>query len=59
MVARQLNTIVFKAKIRTSVAVAEAPAHCESVMTYAPKATAARDYSMLITELLKRGGANA
>ncbi len=58
VVARQLNTIVFKAKIRTSVAVAEAPAHCESVMTYAPRATASRDYSVLINELLKRGETN-
>lgn len=55
VIAKQLGTVVFKSRIRTSVAVAEAPAHCESVMTYAPKATAAKDYQMLINELMERG----
>ncbi len=58
IVARQLGTVVFKAKIHTSVAVAEAPAHCETVMTYAPKSVAARDYNAMIQELLKRSETN-
>ena len=35
-IAAQLDTTVFEAKIRTSVSVAEAPAHGESVLSYAP-----------------------
>ncbi len=58
VVARQLNTVVFKSRIRTSVAVAEAPAHCESVIAYAPNAAAAKDYKQLIDELLKRSEPN-
>lgn len=58
IVARQLNTSVLNAKIRTSVSVAEAPAHCESVLSFAPHAAAAKDYKALIDELLKRGEPN-
>ena len=36
-IAQQLGSKVFESKIRASVAVAEAPAHGESVLTYAPR----------------------
>lgn len=49
--AAQLNTRVFQAKIRQSVAVAEAPAHCQSVLDYAPKAKPAQDYAALVEEV--------
>lgn len=51
--AAQLNTRVFQAKIRQSVAVAEAPAHCQSVLDYAPKAKPALDYAALVEEILQ------
>ncbi|MEG0689251.1 MAG: ParA family protein [Hungatella sp.] len=50
-IAKQLNTVVFQRKIRTSVAAAEAPAHGESILTYAPKSNPAFDYSGLISEI--------
>lgn len=51
-IANQLHTKVFQAKIRTSVSVAEAPAHGESVLTYAPKAKPALDFQQLLDEVL-------
>ncbi|NLK36908.1 MAG: ParA family protein [Epulopiscium sp.] len=51
-IASQLNTIVFDSKIRSSVTVAEAPAHGESILTYAPKSNPALDYSEFIEYLL-------
>lgn len=44
-IAQQLGTIVVSTKIRTSVAIAEAPAHGEGILTYAPKANASIDYA--------------
>ncbi len=51
-IAEQLGTKVFEAKIRTGVAVAEAPAHGESVLAYAPKAKPAQDFQALVDEIL-------
>lgn len=47
-VARQLGTRVFRAKIRRSVHVATAPAHGQSVVTYAPDCKPALDYMRII-----------
>jgi len=51
-IAEQLETANFKAKIRSNVAVAEAPAHGQSVLSYAPKSNAAADFNALIKEIL-------
>ena len=50
--ARQLGSKVFESKIRASVAVAEAPAHGESVLTYAPRSKPAEDFQELVDEIL-------
>ncbi len=50
--AKQLNSRVFQAKIRQSVAVAEAPAHCQSVLDYAPKSKPALDYAAFVDEVI-------
>lgn len=56
--AKQLHTRVFEAKIRQGVAVAEAPAHCQSVLDYAPKAKPALDYAALVEEIVQYTRAN-
>lgn len=50
-IAAQLHTRVFQNTIRTSVSVAEAPAHGESFLTYAPRSTPSRDFQNLVTEM--------
>ncbi|WP_295860023.1 ParA family protein [uncultured Oscillibacter sp.] len=50
-IARQLNTHVFRAVIRSGVSVAEAPAHGESVLSYAPNSKPATDFQSLTTEI--------
>ena len=52
-IAKTLDTKVFQTKIRTSVAVAESPAHGESVITYAPGSKPAQDFQALLKELLR------
>ena len=52
-IAKTLDTKVFQTKIRTSVAVAESPAHGESVITYAPGSKPAQDFQALVKELLR------
>lgn len=59
-IAKQLGTKVFETTIRTSVSVAEAPAHGESVITYAPRSNPAADFQQFVTEItgvkpLKKG----
>ncbi len=60
MIAEQLETEIFKSRISASVCIAEAPAHGESVMTYAPKSKAAKEFDAFINELVgnekKKGG---
>ena len=45
-----MNTRVFDAKIRNGVAIAEAPAHGESIFTYNPRSSAVRDYKDFVQE---------
>lgn len=52
-VATQLGTKVFDTVIRSSVAVAEAPAHGENIIEYAPRSNAARDYKAFVEEVLR------
>lgn len=52
MIAKQLETSIFKTKISASVCIAEAPAHGESVMTYSPKSKAVTEYMEFIEELI-------
>ena len=52
-IAAQLDTKVFETKIHTSVSVAEAPAHGESVLTYAPSSKPALDFQELIDEITR------
>lgn len=49
--AAQLGTRVFDTKIRTGVAIAEAPAHGESIFDYSPRAAAVTDYSKFLDEV--------
>ncbi len=50
-IADQLGTVVIENYIRNSVSVAEAPAHGESIINYAPKSTAGEDYMLLIDKI--------
>ncbi len=50
-IAKQLGSRVFLSKIRPGVAVAEAPAHGESILDYAPRSNSAKDYQSLVDEL--------
>ena len=49
--ADQMGTVVFKSKIRPGVAIAEAPAHGESIFTYNPRSGAVQDYLEFIDEI--------
>ncbi|MCC8024765.1 MAG: ParA family protein [Clostridium sp.] len=62
--AVQIGTRVFDTKIRNGVAIAEAPAHGESIFSYNPRSAAVKDYAEFIHEisdaiLLKGGASNA
>lgn len=48
-VAEQLHSQVFSAKIRRSVSVAMAPAYGQSVLSYKPDATSARDLQKIVS----------
>ena len=48
-VARQLGSQVFQVKIRRSVGVAMAPAHGQSVLTYAPSSNPAKDFQRIVS----------
>lgn len=50
-IAKQLETRVFKSTVRSSISVAEAPAHGESVLSYAPTSKPADDFQSLVTEI--------
>jgi len=54
-IAEQLGTVVLNTKIRNSVVIAEAPAHGESVLSYAPKAKATGDYLELLESIISEG----
>lgn len=49
--AGQINTKVFQTKIRSGVAVAEAPAHGESIFSYNPRSAAVKDYLDFLNEI--------
>lgn len=51
-IAAQLGTRVFESKIRSSVSAAEAPAHGQSVVDYAPASKPAQDFEDLCDELV-------
>ena len=51
IVAEQMGTVVLNTKIAMSVAVAEAPAHQETITIYAPRIKATKDYISLVKEL--------
>lgn len=53
-VARQLNTKVFQIKVRRGVDVAIAPAHGQSVVTYAPKSKPAMDLQEIVSLVADR-----
>ena len=52
MIADQLETEIFSSRISASVCIAEAPAHGESVITYAPKSKAAKEFQAFTEELI-------
>ena len=56
IIAKELNTKVFSTKIRSSVAVAEAPAHGLSIFRHAPRSSASLDYRKFVDELISRKG---
>lgn len=56
IIAKELNTKVFRTKIRSSVSVAEAPAHGVSIYKYSPRSKPTKDYRDLIEELLSQKG---
>lgn len=49
--ANQIDTVVFRTKIRNGVAIAEAPAHGESIFEYNPRSAAVKDYQAFIQEI--------
>lgn len=50
--AVQIGTNVFDAKIRSGVAIAEAPAHGMSIFSYNPRSSAVKDYKEFLDEVL-------
>lgn len=52
-IASQIGTQVFETQIRTSVTVAEAPAHGSSIYDHAPKANPSLDYQAFVNEVVK------
>jgi chromosome partitioning protein len=57
IIAKELGTKVFGAKIRASVAVAEFPAHeGGNLFVYAPRCNAAKDYLAFVNELIAEKG---
>ncbi len=49
--AGQIGTVVFETKIRNGVAIAEAPAHGESIFEYSPRSSAVKDYQDFLEEI--------
>lgn len=52
MIAEQLDSRIFKTRISASVAIAEAPAHGESIITYSPKSKSTQEYKSFVKELI-------
>lgn len=53
-IATALDTSIFRSKIRNGISVAEAPAHGESVILYAPQSKPAQDYMGFVNEVIAR-----
>lgn len=53
VISDQLDTEVFNQKITASVIVAEAPAHAKTIIEYAPRSRAAKEYINLTYEILR------
>lgn len=53
-VANQAGCVVFDSKIRSGVAVAEAPAHGLCIFDYSPRSNPARDYQAFVDEVYER-----
>ena len=51
-IASQIGTKVFDTQVRTSVSVAEAPAHGTSIYDHSPKAKPALDYRAFVAEVV-------
>ena len=51
-----VNSRVFKSRIRTAVAAADAPSHGKSLFEYAPDSNVSRDYENLTDEIIKALG---
>ncbi len=49
--AGQIHSKVFDTKIRSGVAIAEAPAHGESIFSYNPRSAAVKDYQAFLDEI--------
>lgn len=49
--AKQIGTVVFETRIRNGVAIAEAPAHGESIFDYSPRSAAVKDYQDFLKEI--------
>lgn len=56
IIAKELNTKVFNTKIRSTVSVAEAPAHGVSVYKYSPRSNSAKDFRQFVDELISQKG---
>ncbi len=56
ILAKELRTKVFETKIRSSVTVAEAPAHGVSVFQHSPRSNPSKDYLQFVEELVAQKG---
>ncbi len=55
MIAKELDTVVFKNTIKMCVAIMEAQTHQQTIFQYAPKNATINDYRQLVSELLENG----
>ena len=56
IIAKELHTQVLQTKIRSSVAVAEAPAHGVSIYEYSKRSNSTKDYQQFVNELISLKG---
>lgn len=54
LVKNHFKGLVFKSIIRTCVKVKEAPSFGKSILDYAPNSTGAKEYTKLVTEVIRR-----
>ena len=53
-IKNNFGNIVFNTRIRTNIAIAEAPLSCKDIVSYNPQSNGAKDYSSLVDEILER-----